>query len=196
MEQSERRLSVSKMNSGREAKGQWLDLAGLVLLAVVAMTLVILALFDYSLGRAAWPFAVGAVVGDALMYLAIKHDRFRTPVLIFAFFLLVAGFVAVFVRWSDYMDLSAFSVTLPWEVPLGVAKFATGLLGGFGGIVLTGFFWPTLYSPETWDEAVLQRRATVRDVLIVGGIFTGLVLLALLLLGFSALVVWISVNFG
>lgn len=105
---------------------------------------------------------------------------------------------ATFSLWIEYGDFSAFgdAPELTWIVPIEVSKFAFGLLGGFGGIVLSGFFWPTLYSPETWDEAVLQRRSAVRDVLIVGGGLICIVLLAALFFGFCVLVAWIAVNFG
>lgn len=186
------------MTSGSEveSRGEWLDLAGLVLLAVVATILVILALFGYSFGSAAWPFAAGAVVGDALMYLAIQFERFRTPILVFAFSLVGICFVLLVDFGAEYGDFSPLSLQLPWDVPIVFSKLAIGLLGGFGGIVLTGFFWPSLYSAETWDDAVLQRRATVRDVLIVGGGLLGIVFLVLLLVGFCVLVVWVAVNFG
>ncbi len=77
-------------------------MAGLVLLAVAAGVLLLLALFGYSLGLVAWPFAVGAVVGDALMYLAMKLERCRTPILILALFLTVAGFVMLLDFGAEY----------------------------------------------------------------------------------------------
>ena len=58
--------------------------------------------------------------------------------------------------------------------------------------VLTGYLW----SVEPWDTAVMQRRQTVREVLIVAGMLAGLVLLVLLLAGFVILVAWIAINFG
>lgn len=173
-----------------------MDLAGLVLLVMVAAVLSIIALLGYSFGRAALPFAVGAVVGDALMYAAIKLERFRTPVLIFTVLLLVAGFALLVDFGSGYGELSTFDPRLPWDVPVVISKFAIGLLVGFGGIVLSGFFWPTVFSADTWDEAVMQRRNSVRDVLVVVGGLLGIVLLVLLLLGFCVLVVWVAVNFG
>ncbi len=179
-----------------EDGGDWLDLAGLVFLAVVAAVLLILALFGYSFGQAALPFAAGAVVGDALMYAAIKLERFRTPILVFTVLLLAAGFALLVNFGAEYSEFSTSSLRLPWDAPVALSKFAIGLLGGFGGIVLTGFFWPAVFSADTWDEAVMQRRASVRDALIVVGGLLGVVLLVLLLLGFGALVAWVAVNFG
>lgn len=65
-------MTSSKAEGGgaAQSRGDWLDLAGLVLLAVVAAVLGIFAMLGYSFGLAAWPFAVGASVGDALMYSA------------------------------------------------------------------------------------------------------------------------------
>lgn len=176
-----------------EGRGEWLDPAGLILLVVVAGVLVLLALLGQPFGLAAWPFAVGAVVGDGLMYLAIRTERFRMPVLVFTIILMVAGLVMLADLAGRY---GGSLLQLPWDTPLVVSKLAVGLLCGFGGIVLTGVIWPTVYSPATWDEAVAQRREAVREVLIVGGILGGILLLGLLLFGFSALVVWIAVNFG
>ena len=119
-----------------------MDLAGLVLLVAVATVLSILALLGYSFGRAALPFAVGAVVGDALMYAAIKLERFRTSILVFAVLLLAAGFALLVDFGAEYGGSSAFDPQLPWDVPVVVSKFAIGLLLGFGGVVLSGFFWP------------------------------------------------------
>ena len=179
---------------GREAGrgGEWLDLAGLVLLAVVAAILVLLALFGFSVGLAAWPFAVGAVMGDALMYLAMKLERYRTPILILALFLMVTGFVMLLDFGAGYRNFQQLNPQLPWEIPAAISKLFIGMLVGFGGLVFTGYLW----SVESWDTAVMQRRQTVREVLIVGGMFAGFVLLVLLLAGFVALVAWIAINFG
>ncbi len=73
-----------------------------------------------------------------------------------------------------------------------ISKLFIGMLAGFGGLVLTEYFWTV----EPWDTAVIQRRQTVREVLIVGGMLAGLVLLVALLAGFVALVAWIAINFG
>lgn len=162
-------------------------------MTLVAAVCVLIALLGYSFGRAAWPLAVGAVVGDALMYLAIKLERHRMPIVVSALFLVVVGLVML-VDFIARQDDLAFK--LPWDTPVVVSKLFIGLLLGFGGMILASVVIPTWSSPETWDEAVVQRRATVRDVLIVGGMVLGLALLVLLLVGFVALVAWIAVNFG
>lgn len=183
------------MSGGRVVEGRdaWLDLAGLVLMVAVAVVLVFLALLGYSVGLAVWPFAVGAVAGDVLMYLAIKNERFRMPILVFASLLVVFGFAAFLELAAGFGEVS---FQLPWDTPLVVSQLAIGVLFGFGGMVLTEFMGPTLYSPDTWDEAVVRRRESVRDVLIVGGALLGIVLLVLLLLAFAALAVLVAVNFG
>ncbi len=85
---------------------------------------------------------------------------------------------------------------IPWQIPTVIEKFAFGLALGFGGLVLSSVVLPGLYSPQTWGEAVEQRRNLVRGTLILGGIPSIFLTIGLLVFGFLALVAYLSDRFA
>lgn len=167
-------------------RGDLLDVAGLVLLGLATLACAALALAGWSLARQALPFLAGALVGDGLMYLAIKLVRYRLPLVIAALLLVTLGLILSFNLWWSLVGGSALKIS--WGVPLVVQKFALGLTLGFGGMILSTVVIPSFVSPTTWEEAVEQRRDLVRMTLIVGGISAALLVLVVLVIGILTLI--------
>ena len=167
-------------------RGNLLDLAGLMLLALAALILAALTLAGFSFAARALPFAVGALVGDGLVYLAILRPSWRKPaVLVTGLMLLVviSGWLLSFA--AAYPDTWLF-----WEPSDLAWKFAFGFLLGFGGLVLERALTPTLFGPTTWEEVLEQRRDAVRLTSTIGGIFLALLVMASLIFGILALIAY------
>ncbi len=128
-----------------------LDLAGLSLLGAV------------SLALAALPFAVGAMLGVGLVYLAILRSGWRGPAL------LVTGLAALIVSSGSLLSLPGASAPwLFWE-PADLAwKLAFGFLLGFGTMVLAQI--PEPFAPASWQKTIEQRRHLAHATLVVGGV--------------------------
>ena len=151
-------------------KDTFLDLAGLLLLGVVALALAALALVGVPLALAALPYALGAVLGDGLVYLAILRNGWRGPALI-------VTTVAVLVVLSGLL-LSSGGASVPWLFwePTDLAwRLAFGFLLGFGTMVLSQIPQFSLFAPASWEEAIEQRRDLIHATLVVGGLLVALV---------------------
>ena len=168
-----------------DKKDTFLDLAGLLLLGAVALVLAALALAGVPLAARALPFAVGAVLGDGLVYLAIYRNGWRGPAL------LVTG-VAVLVVFSGFL-LSSLGDAAPWLFwePGDLAwKLAFGFLLGFGTTVLSQIPEFSLFAPATWEETIEQRRDLIHATLVVGGILLALVTVIAAVYGALALIAY------
>lgn len=172
--------SWSGVAEGGESR---LDLAGLVLIAVVALVSGILALVGVQ--YAAWVFlsGLGALVGDGLMYLAIRSRRWRIPLVLLL--LVVLGLASA---WLSVSFL--FGSRPPWEVSAPLTFFVLGIGCGFGGLVLSRLFGPSvlLHGPRTWDEAVEQRRGVIHGTFVFGAFLLAFLVLIVAVLGFLYLV--------
>ena len=172
-----------------------LDLAGLVLIAFVALVCAALALAGYPPAGQSLPYLVGALVGDGLVVLAIRTPRFRKALVVLAISLVAASAILRFDR--RYGDTGLLPVGLPWEVPVVVDKLSIGLLFGFGGFILWLIVDPVMLGgPRSWEEAVGQRRDLVHKTLVVGGILLALVVLAALVFGGLALLAYVVGDFS
>ncbi|BBL80424.1 hypothetical protein RxyAA322_22780 [Rubrobacter xylanophilus] len=170
------------------------DHAGLVFLGGATLLCALLALV--GLDPAAWalPFLAGALTGDGLFYLTLRSARHSTLLAVVALATVVLGLVVSYNLWTAWLLPAAPSI--PWEIPAFVERFALGITLGFGGIVLSTVVFPGFFSPQTWEEAVDQRRAVVRGMAIVAGILLALLLVLALIMAFAAFVVYISVRFA
>lgn len=134
------------------------------------------------------------MIGDGLMYLAIRTPRYGKALVVLAILLVAVSVVLSFNLWVGWGMGSP--VGLPWEIPGGVEKLAVGVLLGFGGYVLSLVVVPALDAPNSWKEAVEQRRELVRVTLIVGGGLLVLVVLAALIFGALVLLAYFLGNFS
>ena len=167
-----------------------LDVAGLTVIAVSTLVCAVLALLGSSVARQVLPFLPGALVGDGLLYLAIRTPRYRKALVVLAILLVAASLILSFTLFVGMG--TGLPVRLPWEVPGVVEKLAAGVLLGFGGYVLSLIVVPSLDGPESWKEAVQQRRGLVRVTHLVGGVLLARVVLVALVLGALALVAYFA----
>ncbi len=169
-----------------DRRDTFLDLAGLLLLGVVALVLAALALAGVPLAVKALPFAVGAVAVDGLVYLTIHRNGWRGPALL-------VTIVAVVVVFSGFLlySLGAATPWLFWE-PAGLAwKLAFGLLLSFGTMVLAQIPEFSRSAPASWEETIEQRRDLIHATLVVGGILLALVTLIAAVYGALALIAYV-----
>ncbi len=76
-----------------------LDLAGLVFIALLTLTCAFSALVGSTLAGRALTFLVGVLVGDGMLYLAIRSIRYRKPLAISALASVAVGLVVSFNLW-------------------------------------------------------------------------------------------------
>jgi hypothetical protein len=181
-------MSQSGVAEGGESR---LDLAGLALIAVVALVSGVLAVVGTRYAAWVFLFASGALVGDGLMYLAIRSRRWRMPLavgLILLLAVVLAWFSVSFFLW----------LRPPWEDSAPLAFFALGVASGFGGLVLGRLFdpWVVFRGPRTWDEAVEQRRDMIHGTLVFGGFFLAIVGSVAALIGVLYLIARAVAAFG
>ncbi len=171
-----------------------LDRAGLILLGVGTLLCAALSLAGSNLAALALPLFLGALTGDTLFYLAVRSARNKVPLVVAAVVAVAFGLIFSFGLWGPL--LLPIAPPLPWEVPGYLARFALGLTMGFGGLILSTviFFGPL--SPQTWEEAVGQRRELTRTTLVLAGVLLALLSALVLLFGFLALVVYVTARFA
>lgn len=175
-----------------------LDTASLVLVALAVLVCVVLALVGFSLAEWTLPFFVGALIGDGLVVFANKLPRFRKPLVILALLLVAAGLITHSVLSFNplayrVLELQAW---VSYEVLAIVRSFTLGLVVGFGGLVLSSVVLPGPGSPETWEEAIGQRRGLVRGTFVTVGLLLAFLALAVLVFGALAFIAYVVAAFS
>lgn len=172
----------------------FLDRAGLILLGVSTLLCAVLSLAGLDLAALALPLFLGALAGDALFYLAVSSARYKVPLVVAALVAVVFGLIFSLGLWGPL--LLPMNSPVPWEVPGYVERFALGLTMGFGGLILSTVVFHGPLSPQTWEEAIGQRRELTRGMLVVVSVLLALLAGLGLLFGFFALVVYVTVRFA
>ncbi len=163
-------------------------------MGVSALLCAALSLAGLDLAALALPLFLGALAGDALFYLAVSSARHKVPLAITAVMAVVFGLVFSFGLWGSL--LLPVTPSVPWEVPGYLERFALGLTVGFGGLILSTVVFYGPLSPQTWEEAVGQRRELTRGTLVVAGVLLALLAALALLFGFFALVAYVTARFA
>lgn len=181
-----------------ERSNRLLDLAGLALIALAVLVCGGLALAGSYLAWRALPLLAGALFGDGAVFLAIRFPRSRKPLVTLALLVVIS---ALFVRAVVSTDLFAYRLFdsplwLPWEVASIVEKFAVGVIVGFGGAAVSQVLLPGLDASGTWEEAVGQRRELVRGAIVIVGILLVFLVLAVVIFGVLALIVYTVATFS
>ena len=177
--------SVVSRSGVFDRRDTFLDLGGLLLLGAVALVLAALALAGVRFALVALPFAVGAVLGDGLVYVAILRNGWRGPAL-------VVTSLAVLIVTSGLL-LSLLGASAPWLFwePEDLAwRLALGFTLGFGGAVLAQIPGFSRYAPASWEEAIEQRRDLIHVTLVVGGLLLALVTAISAIYGALALIAY------
>lgn len=177
-------------SSGRIPKTDFVY-AGLFV-ALVAL-LAVFALLGSSFAALALPFALGGAAGYAVARLVASSRAPRwaqAAAVLSAAAALAMGCLMLVLPFANH-ELARY---LPGLDLSGSGTFLGRLAFGFGFVYLEEVFWrasfPSLF-PRTPEEADRQSREWTRGALIVGGVFLGLAVLAAIVFGALALIVYL-----